>query len=258
MRSRVTGWLATTACAALFAAGCGTPAPSDPVPGPTIETRLTDRDRLAGLAAAAKDRRYVGAYTWTSANQPERRVSVAFGSDGTWIVAVPGGALSGLADIALYRSLVGLFQCVLGSSATRNGARPDLGPLDPVCVAIPSLTAAHDPRVHHLFTDWIDPLVDRATALSVAATDNLPGATGSCFSVESNSAALAPPLDPGVYCYSDDGVLTGARVSFGTLILSGPVSPAPSSVALPAVVAPGTPLPTTAPPPPTTAPPTAS
>jgi hypothetical protein len=237
------------ACTALALAGCDAPGP-DPGPQPTIETKLTDRDRLAGLAAAAKDSRYVGAYTWASADKPDRRVSVAFGSDGSWIVAVPGGALSGLADIAIYHSAAGLFQCLLGSSATRGDDRPDLGPLNPACVAMPSLAAGNDPRVQHIFTDWIDPLVDRATALSVAATTNLPGATGTCFSVESNSAALAPPLDPGVYCYADNGILTGARVGFGTLILSGTVSPAPPSVALPAPVAAGSPLPTTAPPPP--------
>ena len=61
--------------------------------------------------------------------------------------------------------------------------------------------ADHRPRVEHLFTDWIDALVDRATALSVAVAPLLPGASGTCYSVESTSAALAPPVDPGIYCY---------------------------------------------------------
>jgi hypothetical protein len=124
--------------------------------------------------------------------------------------------------------------------------------MTPGCVLVPAVTSATDPLVQHIFTDWIDPLVDRATALSVAAT-TLTDASGSCFSVESNSAALAPPVDPGVYCYADDGILTGARVvGFGTLLLAGTVEAAPPSVAIPAPVVARPPLPTAAPPPPTT------
>src|SRR5262249_17344764 len=80
------------------------------------------------------------------------------------------------------------------------------------------------------------------TALSVAAVPLLPGAFGSCFSVESNSAALAPPVDPGVYCYRADGLLTAAKVSFGTLTLSGTVGAAPPPVTMPPPLAHRTPL----------------
>jgi hypothetical protein len=185
----------------------------------------------------------------SSPQRPDRTVTAAFGLDGTWVVAIPGGALSGLADIAMYHSGSALHQCLLGPAVGTVGGRPDLGPLTPSCVVVPSLSVAEDPKVHHVFTDWIDALVDRATALSVAAA-TLPGASGSCFSVESTSAALAPPVDPGVYCYEEDGTLAGMQAGFGTLLLAGPVSPAPPSVALPAPVAPGPPLPTDAPPPP--------
>jgi hypothetical protein len=213
-----------------------------------LDTRLAARDHLAGLAATAKDKRYVATYTLTSPNRPDRTVTAAFATDGSWVVAVPGGALSGLADIAVYRSTTELFQCLLGPASGTAGSRPDL-PLTPGCVAVPALTAATDPLVQHIFTDWIDPLVDRATALSVAST-TLTGASGWCFSVESNSAALAPPVDPGVYCYAEDGILTGARVGFGTLLLAAPVAAAPPSVAIPAPVMAGPPLTTAAPPPP--------
>jgi len=233
----------------LALAGCGSPAPIEPAP--TIDTRPADRDRLAGLAAAAKDRRYVATYTLSAPDRPDRTVTAAFGLDGTWVVGIPGGALGGLADIAMFGSGSVVHQCLLGRAAGTGGSRPDLGPLTPSCVVVTALTAAEDPRVHHVFTDWIDALVDRATALSIAAA-SLAGATGSCFSVESTSAALAPPVDPGVYCYADDGILTGARAGFGTLLLAGPAAPAPPSVALPAPVVAGTPLPTEAPPPPTT------
>lgn len=225
--------------------GCGSPAPLDPPP--TIDTRPADWDRLAALAAAAKDHRYVATYTLSTPGRPDRTVTVAFGLDGTWVVAIPGGALSGLADIAIYYSGSELHQCLLGPATGTAGTRPDLEPMTPACVVVPSLAPTHDPRVQHVFTDWIDAFVDRASALSVAEA-TLAGASGSCFSVESTSAALAPPVDPGVYCYADDGTLTGARTGFGTLVASGPAAAAPPSVALPAPVVPGSPLPTTAPP----------
>jgi hypothetical protein len=230
----------------------------DPDPAPSVSARPADRDALAGLAAAAKDRRYVATYTLTAAKRPDRTVTVAIGNDGSWVVAVPGGALDGLADVAVFRSGAGLFQCVLGPAAGSQGRRPDLPPVSPRCVRVSRLTERFDPRVHHIFTDWIDPLVDRATALSVTATDRLGGAEGRCFSVESTSAALAAPVDPGTYCYRVDGLLTAARVRFGTLRLTGTVADAPASVAMPAPRVDGDPVPMKAPPPPTTAAPTAT
>jgi hypothetical protein len=221
----------------------------DPDPAPSVDAHQADRDALAGLAAAAKDRRYVATYTLTAAKRPDRTVTVAMASDGSWVVAVPGGALDGLADVAVFQSRSGLFQCALGPAAGSYGERPDLPPVSPGCVRVSRLTERTDPRVHHVFTDWIDPLVDRATALSVTATDRLADAEGRCFSVESTSAALAAPVDPGVYCYRVDGLLTAARVRFGTLRLTGTVGDAPSSVAMPAPLVDGDPLPVTVPPP---------
>ncbi len=219
----------------LVTAACGGTPPT-PVDPPTLTNRPADRDRLAALAAAAKDRRYVATYTLTEGKRTPRTVTVAVAADGSWIVAVPGGALGGLADVAMFRSSAGLFQCALGPADGSALSRPDLAPVSPGCVRATALAARADPRVHHVFTDWIDPLLDRATALSVTATDPLPGAAGVCFSVESNSAALAPPVDPGVYCYSPDGVLTAVRVGFGSLILTGAVGAAPPTVAMPAPV----------------------
>ncbi len=237
--------LAVASGPAFAVTGCGSD-PPDPLTSPSVDTRPADRDRLAGFAAAAKDMRYVATYTLSSPNRPNRTVTVAFATDGTWVVAIPGGVLSGLADVAIYRSGA-TYQCLLGPAAGTDGTRPDLGPLTPSCAAVVALTAATDPLVQHIFTDWIDALVDRATALSVAA-GTLSGAGGSCYSVESTSAALAPPVDPGIYCYADDGTLTGARVGFGTLLLTGRVGAAPPSVALPAPVVARPPLPITAPP----------
>ncbi|HEX6873201.1 MAG TPA: hypothetical protein VF163_19060, partial [Micromonosporaceae bacterium] len=171
---------------------------------------------------------------------------------------VPGGALSGLADIAIFKSAAGLFQCSLGPAEGSAGLRPDLGPVRPGCVRVSKLTASIDPRVQHLFTDWIDSLVDRDTALSVAATGRFAGAAGTCYSVESISAAMAPPVDPGTYCYNRDGLLTAARVRFGTLVLTGAPAPAPPAVAQPAATVSRPALPITAPPPPPPPSPSAS
>jgi hypothetical protein len=234
-------------------AGCGSPPPA-PAPTEGVDAGPSARDQLAGLAAAAKDKRYVATYTLAAPGRPNRTVTVAIGTDGSWVVAIPGGALSGLADIALFSSSAGVFQCLIGPAAGTVGTRPDLGPMTPGCVLLPAITAATDPRVQHVFTDWIDPLTDRATALSVARIPALPGVQGACYSVESNSTALAPPVDPGVYCYAGDGVLTAAQVGFGTLTLAAPAAAAPPSVAMPAPVVNRPALGLTAPPPPPSAP----
>jgi hypothetical protein len=249
-RSRVSGYallaLVVLGGCGVFG-GCGAKPPATQAP-PTSAVQQGERDQLAGLAAAAKDKRYVARYTLTAPKRGDRTVTVAVATDGSWVVAVPAGALGGLADVAIYGSSAGLYQCALGPAVGTSGARPDLGPVTAGCVRVGRLSASVDPRVEHVFTDWIDPLVDRATALSVASAAPLPGVHGSCFSVESNSAALAPPVDPGIYCYQSDGVLAGARVGFGTLTLDGPVAPAPPTVVMPAPVVSRAPLPIVAPP----------
>jgi hypothetical protein len=229
-------------------AGC-TSSPPTPTETPTLNAKQADRDRLAGVAAAAKDKRYVATYTLSAAGRADRTVTVAVATDGSWVVAIPGGALGGYADIAVFRSASGVFQCALPLPAATRAARPDIS-VTVGCVALPKLTAGNDPMVQHLFTDWIDAFVNRDTALSVAIAPALPGSQGTCFSVESNSAALAPPVDPGIYCYETDGVLTGARVGFGTLVLAGAVGAAPPSVTMPGSMVNRAPLGLTAPPPP--------
>jgi hypothetical protein len=251
------GWAAALAVSSALAAVSACSGGSLPAPTGTasLTARPADRDALAALAAAAKDRRYVATYTLAASGRPDRIVTVAIATDGSWVVAVPAGALSGLADIAIFSSGDGLFQCALGPAAGTTGSRLDLQPVTPGCVRVRRLTTETDPRVQHLFTDWIDTLVDRAAALSVAAAPPLPGARGECYSVESNSAALAPPVDPGIYCYDHDGTLTAARTRFGTLILAGAVAAGPPAVAQPGATVSRAPLPVRAPPPP---PPSAS
>ena len=253
-------WLAGSVLFAAAVAGCNGPPPTS-APTPTAAAPQPARDRLAGLAAAAQGDAYVATYTLTTSGRGDRTVTVAIGTDGSWVVALPATALSGLADIAMFRSKDGEFQCVLGRAEGTEGQRADLGPLNPGCAKVTALTAAVDPRVQHIFTDWLPALTDRATALAVSSVPPPSGATGNCFSVQSTSAALAPPVDPGTYCFAADGVLTGATVGFGTLQLVSPVAAAPPSVAIPAPVVNRAPLPMVAPPappPPPTATPTPS
>jgi hypothetical protein len=223
---------------ALALAGCtSSPPPVDPVP--TVDGAQPDRDRLAGLAALAEDRHFVATYTLTAPQRADRTITVASGTDTarSWVVGIPGGAMSGLANLAMYgtgpTSDRVVYQCSLGPVPEASTLRPDLT-ITPGCVKAEHLTAATDPRVQHLFTDWLDALVDRDTAISVAATALLPNATGTCFQVESTSAALTPPVDPGTYCFASDGLLTAAKVGFGTLTLAGAAQSAPATVAMPA------------------------
>jgi hypothetical protein len=236
--------LLVTLCLALGACTGDAP-PPDTTPSATAPPQ-TDRDRLAGLVASAKDRRYLATYTLQAPNRPDRIVTVAYGVDGSWVVSIPGGAWSGLADIAMFADPGGQrYECVIGWAVGAAGQRSDLV-LHPGCTKIDTLAKTTDPSLHHVFFDSIDPLLDRGSALSVAATAALPDTTGSCFSVESTSAALAPPVLTGTYCYRADGILTGARVKVGTLTLAS-VADAPPSVAMPAPAVTATPLPLVAP-----------
>jgi hypothetical protein len=227
-------------------AGCG----SDPVPAgaaapsaSAVPTEPTEaRDVLAARAAAAKDRRMVAFYTLSTTDRADRTVTVTRAVDGGWRVDIPGGALDGTADVAVARTREGLFQCELPSAQR---------PVGPSCVRVSGpkgrLAAAADPRVQHVFVDWLDVLTDRGAAIAVTATRPLPGVRGSCFSVETNAASLAAPLDVGIYCYDRDGTLTGARLGFGTLMLAGAPAAAPPAVTLPGPVVGGEPLPMVSP-----------
>jgi hypothetical protein len=204
------------------------------------------RTQLAARAAAAKDRRYAAIYTLASGDRPDRSVVVTRAADGGWRVDIPGGALGGTADVSVARTRDGLFQCALPSAEN---------PISPACVRVAGrngqLRGDVDPQVQHVFVDWLEVLTDRRAAIAVSTARRLDGVRGACYSVESNSVSLTLPLDVGIYCYDADGMLTGARVSFGTLSLVGQPAPAPPSVSLPGAVVDGEPLPMVAPPQPT-------
>ncbi|GAA1807367.1 hypothetical protein HC028_20330 [Planosporangium flavigriseum] len=230
------------ALAAFTASGCaGSSAP--PVATTAEQSSqstapLDARTQLAGLVAAAKDHRFTAGYSLQQAGRPARTVTVTLAADGAWRVDVPGGALGGQADIALVSNRSGLFQCRTSGAGAACVKAPDA-----------SFPGWADPQVQHPFVDWLDPLTDRQSPISVATAPPLTGARGSCFSVEANTVAIAAPVDAGSYCYDVDGTLTAAKAAFGTLLLTTPVTPGPPTIALPAPVTAGPLLPTAAPPP---------
>ncbi len=219
----------------------GSPNPDASASAAPTTAPVGARGQLAIRAAAAKDHRYVATYRLTSPGRAARTVTVIMATDGSWQIGIPGGAMSGTVDIAIASVRDGLYQCTLGTDATCVNVAPPDG----------HLGASIDPRVEYLFTDWLDVLTNMDAAVSVATAQPLAGAQGSCYSVDLNSASLAAPADPGVYCYLPDGTLTGASVGFGTLVLTGTPAPPPPTATLPGAIRQGEPLPLVAPPRPT-------
>lgn len=241
MRTRV---VIMVLLAGVALAGCSDPPPvtshESATPGPPTDARTM----LAARAAMAKDLRQVAVYRLRTPERPDRTVTMTFAKDGGWRLDVPGTALDGTVDIALARTAAGLYQCALPSTA-----HPASG-----CVRLSRVAAAYDPKLQHLFTDWLEVFMDRDAALAVSATDALPGVPGTCFAVDSSAVSVKAPIDAGIYCYADDGTLTGARTAVGTLSLTGTPTAGPASVTLPAAVTPGQPVPNASPPPPSPSP----
>jgi hypothetical protein len=238
----------------LWLTACGSDA-APPDPGssqaPAAAAAVGPRGDLARRVAASKDRRFTAAYSWTGAGA-QRTVTVTLAADGTWRVDVPGGAQSGRTSVSMVGRAEGVYQCSAGGGCVR------------VARAAGTVPAAVDPKVHHPFTDWAAALADPDAALSVATAPLLPGVAGglggpqgeasraglaiACFSVEPTTVSIAPPLEPGIYCYGDDGMPTGFKTRFGTLTLAGAPGPAPSTADLSGPVSNGAPLATSAPP----------
>ncbi len=234
------------AATAALAAGCTSPPPAaEPTTARSAPPATDARLQLAGLAAAAKDRAFSALYTLTAPDRAPRTVAATRATDGSWRVDVPGGALGGTADVSIARLDAGVFSCNLPSATLPT-------PSTCVQVAPPDgrIPKRNDPEVQHPFSDWIDVLIDRQAPIAVSASAPLPGAQGACYAVESISAALAAPMDVGIYCYAPDGLLTAARTGFGELLLQGPPAAAPPSVGLAGPVVAGEPLGMATPPPP--------
>ena len=207
------------------------------------------RSGLAAVAALAVDRKFAALYTFESPDGSSRAVVATVAVDGSWRVDIPGGALGGTADVSIVQNTTGVFQCSLPSATN---------PINPACVRVADpgkrVPKQYDPQVERLFRQALRVFTDRQAALSVSTAQPLPGAQGgSCFSVDTISASMDAPADIGIYCYTPDGLLTAARVDFGTLTIASQPAAAPASVQLPGPIVSGDPLGLESPPP-TTAP----
>ncbi len=227
---RVRGLLLTLTAGMVLAA-CSDPPPST---GETGAPNVPDdpRTSLAARAAAAQDLHQVATYRLRTPEKPDRTVTITAAKDGGWRLDVPGQALGGTVDIALVSTGAALYQCAL----------PDAG-----CVRVSRIAASFDPRLQHLFTDWLQVFMDRDAPLAVSVTA-LAGVQGTCFAVDSSAVSVKAPLDAGIFCFADDGTLTGARTAVGTLSLTGTPSAGPTSVTLPGPIKVGQPLPNASPP----------
>jgi hypothetical protein len=249
--------IAVTAAGALAACGSGRP-PVLGDPAPTVAaTQPTDAPgQLAGLAAAAQDHRFVATYTLVTKDRPNRNVLVSLAADGSWRVDLPGGALSGAADVSMVGNATGIYQCLLSGAGTNAlGTAPSDAPSTdpsappvisypaPACVKVAAagggVPKKFDPGVQHVFTDWLGVMLDRDAPIEVFPATALAHAAGACFSVEPSSASLAPPIDAGVYCFTADGAMTAASTDAGTLTLNPGTAPAPPTNSLPGPITTG-------------------
>ncbi|GAA3344475.1 hypothetical protein GCM10020358_47890 [Amorphoplanes nipponensis] len=252
MRSRPAMRVLPALAAALLTAGlaaCGDSAPPpEPTPSASSSAPPPDQDArvaLAARAALAEDHRFSAVYTLQADGFAPRTVLATVAVDGTWRVDIPAGALGGTADVSIAQLPAGVFQCAVPSPAN---------PVSPSCVRVADagkkVPREYDPRVQRVFRQWLPVFTDRQSPLSVTAAQPLEGSSGSCYAVDTISASLSAPVDVGIYCYADDGLLTAARVKFGTLTLAGAPAAAPPTIDLPGPVTGGEPMGLDAPPPP--------
>ena len=211
---------------ALLMAGCGAGTPPEPDPtGPPPTQEPQARAQLAGLAAAAQDRTLAASYVLSVAGRPDRTVAVWLATDGSWRVDIPGGALGGTADVAVASTGAGLFQCALARPVVRpdrrprRPARPRDRPADPATVRVRPFGADQPGRAAGRVVGRAAGRRDRQLLLG-----------------RDHHGLGGAPLDVGIYCYADDGTLTGARLSFGTLVLAGAPAAAPPSITMPGPV----------------------
>jgi hypothetical protein len=193
------------------------------------------RSEFAGLAALAQDRRYAALYSLESGGST-REIVAAVAEDGGWRVDIPAGALGGTAGVTIIRVAAGLYQCTLSTPSA---------PVSPTCVRVAErgdkVPRKYDPRVQRLFRQWLPVFTDRKAPLAVSVVRPLAGVEGTCYAVDSVTAALDQPVDVGIYCYSADGLLTGARVDFGQLKLVRQVA-GPKTLQLPGAEVAGEPM----------------
>jgi hypothetical protein len=225
------------AASSLAACGDGAPGPA-PTSAPVSSPADTPdaRTDLAAKATLAQDRAFAALYSFDDGHGVARNVVATTAADGTWRVDVSAGALGGTADVSIVSTAAGVYQCTMSTPQQ---------PITPTCIRVADpgkpVPADYDPQVERLFRQWLSVFTDRTAPLSVAVVQPLTGAKGTCYSVDSIAAALSPPVDVGIYCYADDGLLTAVRVGFGTLTLVS-TGAGPATVPLPGPEVQGQPM----------------
>lgn len=203
------------------------------------------RSELAARAALAVDHKFAALYTFQAQDEPSRAVVATVALDGSWRVDIPAGAQGGATDVSIVQNSSGVFQCSLASATN---------PITPTCVRVADagdrVPAKDDPQVERVFRQWLEVFTDPQAAISVSTAQPLTTSPGSeCFSVDSLAASMSAPVDVGIYCYGPDGLLTAAKVDFGTLTIASQPAAAPQTVELPGAIVTGDPMGMTSPPP---------
>jgi hypothetical protein len=203
------------------------------------------RAELAARAALAVDHRFVALYTFQAQDEPSRAVVATVALDGSWRVDIPAGAQGGATDVSIVQNSSGVFQCSLASATN---------PITPTCVRVADVgdrvPAKYDPQVERVFRQWLKVFTDPQSAISVSTAQPLTTSAGSeCFTVDSLAASMSAPVDVGIYCYGPDGLLTAAKVDFGTLTIASQPAAAPQTVELPGAIVTSDPMGMTSPPP---------
>ena len=170
------------------------------------------RPRTAGSSAA---------YTLDGRRRADRTVTVTLAADGTWRVDIPGGALGRPADVVDGRPRRGRVPVLLGRRRAASGW--------PAAGAAPCRSGRSTRRCSTCSPTGSTALVDRARrALGGAAPAAARRRPAPASRWSRPRSSIAPPIDPGIYCYGDDGMLTGVRTRFGTLTLAGPPGAGPA------------------------------
>jgi hypothetical protein len=228
-------------------AACGDdapgPAPTTPASAPPATGGTGDgRAALLGRAALAQDKAYAALYSLDDGDGAPRDVIATIGADGTWRVDIGRAMLGGTTDVSIVSTKAGVYQCTVATAAN---------PITPTCVKVAAagkrVPKKYDPKVERLFRPALAVFTDREAAIAATEVEPLSGAKGACYSVDSISASLAAPVDVGIYCYADDGVLTAARIGFGVLKLVNQVA-GPPTVPLPGAEVAASPMGTASPP----------
>ena len=236
--------LLTFGLAACGGADTGEPPPPSASPAPD-DGGGDDPDARADLAARAAlalDKPYAALYSLDDGDGQARDVVATSATDGSWRVDVSRGMQGGATDVSIVSIAEGVFQCTVATAAN---------PIIPACAKVANkgkpVPKKHSPKVERLFRPALTVFTDRESALTVTRVKPLDGAKGTCYSVDSISASLDAPVDVGIYCYADDGVLTAARVGLGVLKLVSQVA-GPATVPLPGQVTGAGPMTTATPP----------